>query len=394
MANKRIVFSCFTPFHLFTAMYYSKQFCDCERILIWQDMTFNKININEFCCYFDRVLLNPISNSRIRKLIDICNYGGLTFFLSNTYKYLKVNNNNNIFIYFSDENFATIKQIEYLKRSGKNNIFILVEEGVGIYKKYKSDIPLKYKIPLVMVGANTSCNYIGASLNADFVFAKHVEKIDTSRFGKAKIVGQSDFLLSDSFTSNIREMLLKELNCDSKKPYILLLGDPCEEDGIDRLSYNSVIQNIVNILNDDFSILIKKHPRESFEFYRAITGAQLLENEFVNFFPVELIAKSLDIHIIITHVSSAASNIYDVDLEAKIIYFYKVFDSVNFDDSVFLEYSKNPNVYVVDNLANIKEIVNYRPIRRFVEKKQDDDIRLIRNILDRNIIQGMNEYGI
>lgn len=378
---KKICFSCFTPYHLLVSAHYAIKLVDAETVLIWQDSTIDGVDITYFSRFFSKTIINPVSvKSRTRKLVDLALYGGFLFPFSYTYHYFKSNNDNIVYCYFSDEDYITQKHIRLLKKHN-NNIFVLIDEGVGIYRKYETHQPLKHKIPLVLIGTHT-CKYIGESQFADYVLARHPEMLDNNRFGIAKINKQSDFLKNEELIQVIKSSLGNDNHYFTDKPIVLILGNPCKEMGIDQKLYFNILQHLINTLKLDYTIIIKKHPRESIVPYLQLKDALIINDNFLNTLPVEIIAVLLNIKIVMTDFSTAAHNIYDAIGDVKILYFYKLYKNVLFDDSIYRSYFNEPNIYSIDNIEVIQSILNRNIIYREIQENTLADLELIKSLME------------
>ena len=59
MTKRRVLFICFTPFHLFHACYYASQDCwtkEDERVLVWQNTSDSEIDLRYFVHLFSGYL--------------------------------------------------------------------------------------------------------------------------------------------------------------------------------------------------------------------------------------------------------------------------------------------------------------------------------------------------
>lgn len=377
-----IIFSCFTPLHLITAAYYAYKFQNVNKVLVWQDSTIGTVDISLYKPFFNKIIVIPTARNRLKKLLYMLINAGYLFDFSEIGKFLKKNKDNNIYCFFSDEEFSTNKQICKMKK-GKNNILILIEEGVAIYREYVTTPPLKYLIPARIVGTKT-VGYVGATEKIDIAIVRHPDMINQKRYDISRYIKQNDFVKDEGFIKQITMNLSEDLirNKNSKKR-ILLLGDPYKELQVTEEEYINGLQSIIDVCSIKYDVYIKKHPREQITGYLKLKNAIVIDDNKYKGLSAEIVASLLHTETIITVVSSAAYNIYTSCQNAKIIYIYPIVKKKTDSITIFDKQTEEPNIYIVNEINELGHILD-KPIkeRPLFEKNNDEDINEFNRLLN------------
>ena len=352
---KNIVFSCFTPFHLLTAMYYGYKLKNAKRILVWNNYAGYDINVMSLKgLYFDDVVIIPyfLKGNQITRQLRKSLHAGRFFALSKEHKLLS-KCENNILIIFSDQEPCSNMQMKYLYSHGDTHV-ILVEEGTATYyqrnQEYRKILLLIYKI----LGIN-SLSRIGLSDEISTVMVRHLDLLDKSRFKCSTFIQQDYFAFDQDFINSLPFLDSIDSCSFNGKKNILFLGQPIEEiPGIDLNEYREFLSTLVSRYYEKYNIIVKPHPRENMSCYENISGLSLIQAQWV---PFEVIATRFDYEVIMSLFSSATVNVYEIKPGVKAVYMYKFFKNLSLNDTLFNKYIGLKNIYSPNRFEQLDQLL-------------------------------------
>lgn len=383
----KILFVGFTPYHLINSIYYAakiKEKCkDCSSILIWHDYADYKVDLSMFSDLFLDIYVIPSNVNLLDKQFKKMYYTGFGFCFSPVGKFIN-NIDEKIFLFcFSDAHELTFKIIK--KVLNKKNTIVLVDEGLGTYEMNFRKMPTKTRVVNFLLGIKRG-DYIGSNKNIDAVILKHPEWVKGKKFLECDVLKQSNIFsdpkLIEMFNS-IKKEIAPYLN-DGRK-FLLWLGDPVEECGGNKLEEIRLIEKVAKYLQDTHFILIKAHPREKRKFYKEI-GARnvgLLDLPSFNWIPIEIIVAYLKFETVITVISSAAFNIYQLKSKIQVIYAYNLIGGLIFDRTIMEGVLKNDNVYCPMSIEEVVKFINKEnqiSEKEFVKSEEQDIQYIIQKI--------------
>ena len=380
--HKTIIFSCFTPYQLITSCYYAFYLKGYSRVLIWEDTTYGMVDIESYKPFFSKVFVIPSSRNKVKKIMHYTKHAGWLSGSTRAIQYLKKNNSDTIYCFYSDINYCTQKHIHILKK-GVNNKIILLEEGLGVYCDNKTFLPMKYKIPVVLAGAKI-CHQIGETKCIDAAIIKHPElasKLIKSNI--AKIIKQDEFLRDERFLN----ALIKRVKTNSKLQFhqgrkkILFLGAPYREVQVERKEYISVLNSLIKVAGDGYDFVIKKHPREIADTYKDVNDAIILDDSEYKGLTAELIFKIFQFDVLINYNSAAAYNILEDSSDKTIIFIYGLFKSSHHSVQLAQNVIGIPNVYRVNNMREYKEaLASVQTVPNRGVGNMGDDIKYLESL--------------
>lgn len=155
-----------------------------------------------------------------------------------------------------------------------------------------------------------------------------------------------------------------------------------QERGVSEGEYVERLKEIFEILNDDYDIIVKPHPREDIEYYKEIPNISIMNCREDKWIPFELLIKKMKFEILLTTVSSAAFNAYEIKDDIKVIYLYKLFENLTLDERIIQQYGKMNNIYIPTNIEMLKTSISNPLIERDIHFDiKDDDIVHIKKIM-------------
>ena len=86
--------------------------------------------------------------------------------------------------------------------------------------------------------------------------------------------------------------------------------------------------------------------------------------------PVEIIAPILNPTVVLTAISSAVSNIIDLGIRCKAVYYYKIL-GLNFGKQTENVLHVNDNIYFIKKCEEIKNVLNYEYIPSLINEKNN-----------------------
>ena len=346
---KEILFCCFTPYHLLTAMFYSykiKKNRNIKATLIFINFKDYRISNDFYNSFFDKVFIVPYygNDNVLIKLFKKSYYGGHLFSMTDIYKYV-CNRDNLILCAFSDQEITTCKVMSVIQKN--NNNIILIEDGLGIYIKAMTKYSILSRIGYFLSGVKLY-KYIGESYLAKTIIAKNPELLD-DRFKSYNKIKQSDFVNDDEFINRI-VINTKDI-IESDKPKILILGVPYETYSIPQKKYKYVLKSIAD-LNKDYDIYIKQHHMEDdFDVYSDMVSCKFLDD--VRYIPVEVLLKKYKFEAIYTIVSKSVVNLAKICENSNIYILYELFDK-KLPEGIAKEFSANDNIIVISDISELK----------------------------------------
>ena len=386
--KKKILFVAFTPYHLINSIYYAtiiKKNTICENILIWQDFADYNIDFSIIKDVFSTVYVLPSleCKNKIIKQFKKFYYIGYGFSFSVIGKYLKDIDNGVMVFCFSDAHALTYKVIQKLKR--KKKYLILIEEGLGIYENKERKNLLRTSIINFILGIKEE-KFIGESKSIDAVILKHPEWVKGRKFKGCKILQQGNIFnncILNSELNFIKSELLSYTN--DRRKILLWLGDPIEECGASKSVENELIYELSKFVKDTHFILVKPHPRENREFYRNIESndIKVIDLPKFNWIPIELFVSFFEFNTIITVISSAALNIYQLKNRAQILYVYNLIENIVFDHGVIEGALKMKNVYCPTSIEEVIKLIkreNNISEKMIIENEEQDISYIIEKI--------------
>ena len=171
----------------------------------------------------------------------------------------------------------------------------------------------------------------------------------------------------------------------SLKKKILFLSAPIEEINISSKDYINCLNQITGLLTNEYEIIVKPHPRENISYFKDIKGITLLNSKEIQTIPFELIAMKFQFDAVITVISSAAFNTYEMQQNTKLIYIYKLFKNILFDENTVERYLNLPNVYSIDKIEKINEVLTNNIKQRIINKNEDLDIQYLNKLIQGSI---------
>lgn len=376
-----MVFSCFTPYQLMNSIFYAVKLKKYDSYLIWQDYANYGIDLDKFKSYFKEIMVIPyyMNNDRMKKQYLKCLHSGYLFGISKEYDFLK-RFEHSIMVIFSDQEPSCNRQIRCFCRCDGNKV-MLVEEGIGTYCGEPQHLSLKVKLIYSALGIHTQ-PYIGASEHISTMIVKHPELLDKKRYKCNNFVSQSNILFDNQFMNELNIIDLPNKEKKSTKKTALFLGGPLQERGVSEREYIEKLKEIFKILNDDYDIIVKPHPRENIEYYTEIPNISIMNRGEDKWIPFELMIKKIQFEILLTTVSSAAFNAYEIKSDIKVIYLYKLFKGLTLDDQIIQKYGKMNNIYIPANIEMLKTSISSPLLERDIHFDiKNDDIVHIKKIM-------------
>lgn len=394
MKNFRITFLCFTIYQLNVAFYYAIKLKNtkCEYTLIWNNFINQNIDINLYKKPFDNIILinNYESGSIILRQINKCVAAGKLFFLSKLGTYYKNPRNKEILICFSDQHTLTHKMMEEVAKVDSHEI-ILVEEGMNTYMD-STHIGIRNKLVNLVLGLKTE-EYIGKSNLIDTMIVKQPEMLLPKKRKHRKVIKQNNIFIEEGWQKDIirviKKYLLQYTNSNLMKSSILWLGQPLEIDnGINIDTQKRILDSLINMIPNHYSVYIKLHPRENiskYAFLKKYDNVEIINLGNYSWIPVEILAKTLNPDVIMSTYSSAVQNIKQIIPKSKAIFVFPLF-RLKIDKRIFKKLCTNENYYIANSVEDINKILYYRTIKspEIINNRvnNDEDIVYIKNSIN------------
>lgn len=384
----RVCFACYTIYHLINAIYYSMMVDwgpdTCEKVLVWTDNTKANIDLNSFRKCFDRIyeLVSLKDVGLFEKQFLKMRDGGRLFKQSKLGKALSSEYDSNILFVFSDQEYSTNKLISEFKKLS-NSTVILIEEGIATYVFDTRRITGATKVLNLLLGIKTQA-YVGKNEDIDVLIVKKPEEMPTEKILGRKLIKQGNIFCDLEWLKKFRKELYDIQICfdiNSNKPRVLWIGQDLSIYTKDKVNELDVIESVFEFLAGENQVIVKKHPNECEDRYKRFEKLGVLEVDFGPFtwLPIEMLASYIVPDIIITPMSSAAYNIYQMGFMRKIIYCYKLF-GIDICDDYFSKILGLDNIYNVSNISELVSVIKLPNIQ--VPKRENqigDDICFLEN---------------
>ncbi len=384
---RTVIFSCFTPYQLLNAVYYGEKLKKkAKRILIWHNYTKYNIDLYRFEMAFDEVcsINNFYTESFLPRQFHKCLYGGWLFKFSSIYKIIsKMTGNDTLLLIFSDQHIVSRKILTSFANKAKD--VVLIEEGMATYLIRSREIPKsKDWFINLFLGARYE-PYIGANHNIRTIFVKHPNMLPEEKKQNRTIIQQNN-VFRDRIWGELFQDVLPYLNSigEHRKKIILWLGQPLEMDGVSLEAQISWLQNVGNAIPEDYTLLIKPHPREEVNKYNSLLNSKNIKQmNFgkINWIPIEILASLIRPDVVLTAFSTAANNILELGLQCKVVYCYSTF-GLFMGDKVVGHLETDANIYNIKNVAELCDVLglSIKEGQTMLFENQDADINYLQGI--------------
>ena len=140
---------------------------------------------------------------------------------------------------------------------------------------------------------------------------------------------------------------------------ILWLGQPLDNLRVEEETEIRVTERIIGSFPSDHSFIIKKHPRDNAGKYDHFKGNNICKYfiDHETWVPVEVLVSEIEPDIIITPLSSAATNLYEIGYGKIIIFCYKLF-GIEIDDRWLEKYKDNSDIHNVGSFDELNRIIS------------------------------------
>ena len=356
-----IVFSCFTPYHLINSIYYAtslQQAKNLKMVLVWNNKSSRSINLDVFKNCFDTTIdISGFDETNIRrKVVNQSVYMGRFFGLSSIAK--AINKYDSVrLVCFSDQDFVTHRLVEYVSGMNDSEI-VLVEEGMSTYlTNTEYHFSVLKRIYYKILGIRTE-KFIGANMHIKSVIVKHPEDMPVVKTHDRKIIRQNNIFADDNWVKKFNGLIggiENIVQMHKGKKIILWIGQPLIELGVPDEKELQFLVEINNKFGTEYSIVIKKHPREAEDKYKSILGDNISEVDLGDLFwiPLEFLGTVLCPQIIVTAFSTAALNLLELGIDSNAYFCYKAF-GLNVE-SEFFDKHKEDNICVINSMAEMEQ---------------------------------------
>ncbi len=357
MNKKRFYFSCFTVYHLFVALYYASkvQSSNVSCVLIWFEK--DDVNVNKYSNLFDEIYVIEREKGKFYKYWLRIKTSG--YLAGSYYKHsLNKQSPNDVLFVFSDEHQATWRLMNVFKKQGCK--IVLVEEGIGTYAFHKHSFSHKVLLSELIFGCRGE-NNIGVSPYIDSYIVKKPDALPKSKHKGRPVIQQNTMFDDKTWIEGLGVLNNNKTKAELNKfndQRILWLGQPLSSCGVDLKTEIGVSNKIIKSLPSDYTTIIKKHPRDQIKKYDYINGNSV-SKYFVNhdtWIPVEVLAGMINPGIIISPLSSAGTNLYDLGYGNKVIFCYKLF-GISIDESWLEKYKDNKDIYNVSSFEELRAVI-------------------------------------
>lgn len=380
MVNRmRLMFVCFTPYQLTCSIIYCKKIShrhpDLKKVLVWKNFSNCKIDIHFVARQFDEIIEIPTiaenQNIIVKQFKKLIYYGRL-FPFTNAGKKIRMDHAFTILCVYSDQELMT-NRILKMFRKDKHITTVLLDEGLHLYDEPQAiNRSALQKINNFILGI-TYAPYIGYSSNIDTIIAKFPLQLPNAIIKDRSIIQQGnicrysedwDFILSSS-------EMLKGLS-KMPKPLIMYLGQPIISEGVSEEKEIAVLEKVFAVLSDEYTILLKPHPRDRLGKYDSLISSDILflSDPRIAWIPAEIIAGYLSPVCIMSSWSSSCNT-----LEIPLIYLYPLMGMLLKNSALEV---KRPNILCIENFEQLSQI-NVLLCMNQLKKK------------DKNIINGQDD---
>lgn len=367
MTKRRVLFICFTPFHLFHACYYASQDCwtkEDERVLVWQNTSDSEIDLRYFVHLFSGYLeIRGFQRERgirrqVHKLID----AGRLFRFSRLAAYTE-NTSELIVFSFNDQELINSRFLAYIQEKGLKARSILVEEGLGTYAgAVRREYTITARLVNKLLGVHLPQG-IGSSPVIDILLVKHPEWMPGEKLCAREVIRQSNIFADPAWFGRLGTLENKVrhiLGETDHKRTVLWLGQPNQETGVSTEDEKALLLYLCNNMGSEYRFAIKRHPREETHKYDDIarqTGAEQLELGEFSWMPVEFAAHMLDVFMAVTLYSSAPVNLLELGAAEYAVYTYKLFD-LTLDESLSAHIARDQRALIPCSGHELKAVVD------------------------------------
>ena len=271
-------------------------------------------------------------------------------------------NKANTLYVFLDQDMYMPTLIEWFKKK-ENNKVILLEEGLGLYSLPsdnktvgRSNNIKKYLCHLL--GINPYCFYnsiIGMNKNIDAVYCSSPGDFQrTNKLNDIPICYEGNIFNRSNLNSFFSYFSVEpeDLGIIESADFIFLTQPILEY--ISEEEYETLIIDILNILKKYGNIVIKKHPRDNYNYQNILDDQVFVCDDAINQIPFELISQYASSARMITFSTSCCNNIAS---KKKSIFLYNLVPS-----DKFIEISKgiifsNNNIEVAGSLYEFEQML-------------------------------------
>lgn len=355
MTKRRVLFICFTPFHLFHACYYASKDIwkeEDERVLVWQNTSGSKIDLGYFVHLFSGYLeIQGFQRERglrrqVHKLID----AGRLFRFSKLASYTEGASELIVFS-FNDQELINSRFLAYIQEKGLKARSILVEEGLGTYAgAVKREYTIAARFVNQLLGVHLPQG-IGSSPVIDTLLVKHPEWVPGEKLCAREVFRQSNIFADPSWfgmLGALKDEIRHTFGETDRRKVVLWLGQPNRETGVSAEDEKALLLYLCKNLGSEYRFVIKRHPREETDKYDDIvreTGAEQLELGELSWIPVEFAAHMLDVFMAVTLYSSAPVNLLEIGAAEYAVYTYKLF-GLTLDESLSAHIAHNSRAVI------------------------------------------------
>lgn len=332
--DKRVIICVETIMTLISGIYYADQVkkrdSKVKTILIWRNTTQSRVPVNNFKQYFDKIYIVPSNIRRVGIVgpeylkMKLQSYGYL--YSSGLFAELNQKSAGDVLLVATDDRSMVRIVTSIVKKNRNRSRVILFEEGMALYSEKKRTI--KDVINYNCNGGEKVQPLIGASPYIDIIFAQRPQALPAWKIRKRKVVQQGD-VFCDVGIAEHDKVLKSFLDGLNQKKIVLYLGQPIHEfsSSFQLREEIEFIHKIVDMLPDDYIMLIKGHPRDVQNKYKAFHSDKKCKifNNRISWYPMECLLPLLDVKVAITFSSSAVLNILERSETCKAIYTYQYF---------------------------------------------------------------------
>ena len=361
---KRAYFLCCATYHLTVALYYAMQvnWENTEKILVWQNNTNAVVDKELLEKNFDTVIyirgrdlvIYPFLEQQRYKIVN----AGWLFRFSKIGKMLHEMPNGNAVFLFNDTTRLTDKVVlEFGKR--ESNKIILVEEGTGTYHYRQSKLNIKTRIGNLLCGQKAE-PFIGANPYIDTVIARNVHELPDYQTSNRRTIQQSQLFFDSIWTKKLIEIVKESLDLyiqNGDKKVALWIGEPLSPSLISAEKENEILDFIFAEIAKKYVVLVKMHPREDRNKYDSFSekySVEIIIDERLSWFPVEILANVINPDIVLTPLSSALNGIMP---SIKAAYCYKLFQIETSNRNITDLIKRRENTYIIDNKEEVDDIL-------------------------------------
>lgn len=318
-------------------------------------------------------------SSAYSKLKNLLLYGKWLIRFSKVGKSLKEKRKTFLFV-FNDRDALTKALITEIHKSNKKNLIYLVEEGTAAYEESDSEMEdncnwrvlLKQSVYRILGSEYCANRYIGEN-----PFIDHAIVTNRSLFTKLKkSKGKKVFEISAEQLFGYKNIknYLKSINV-TIEPHclnydVLILGQAFEADGEMNPYENRMLEIILDLLEKQFSVMIKPHPRDGERKYNEILKKHahifLLQGNLRKV-PIECFGNWKSVKYIISYNSTAAINLKRLFPHLNIINLYNIAEFQSYK----LDKNCNSNKLQEEFIQQIVCPYSLDELKEYLKKKEE-----------------------